>query len=83
MIMVVRVPHHLLLPHLLLLFLLVPLPSHASVKTSHVSVRDSHVSVKESVANCLDQLFHADVAFWEDSQVKMLDWGFLYFCHYH
>ena len=34
------------------------------------SVSDTNANVRARVANCLDQLFHADVAFWVDSQVR-------------
>ena len=83
--MMVSPQHQLLRTQLLLVFLLLPLPLHASLRDSHSSVRDSRaslrdshasvgdsdVSVRDKVAKCLDQLFHADVAFWVDSQVKI------------
>ena len=71
--MMVSTQHQLLPNQLLIVYLLLPLPLHASVRQSHTPGRDSDASVRDKVATCLDQLFQADIAFWLDSQVRIFN----------
>ena len=63
-VMIVSPQHH---PALSLIFLLL---SILLFPPCCASVSDTNANVRARVANCLDQLFNADVAFWVDSQVR-------------
>ena len=63
-VMIVSPQHH---PALSLIFFLLPI---LLFPPCCASVSDTNANVRARVANCLDQLFHADVAFWVDSQVR-------------
>ena len=66
--MMVSPQHQLLNTQLLLVFLLLPLPLHASLRDSHSSVRHSHATVQDSHGSL--SAYHASV---RDSHSSVMD----------